>query len=110
MYAHGLALDVLGTFQDHDGFDGVILGHPHAPYHLEFTCHRDSAPPARPDPDQLLVWYLPDRAQWTETCARMLDAGFRPLAAVNPYWDRQGRTFEDLDGYRVVLQQAAWKR
>ena len=24
------------------------------------------------------------------------------------YWDRCGRTFEDLDGYRVVLQNAAW--
>jgi len=29
---------------------------------------------------------------------------------VIPYWDAHGRTFEDLDGYRVVLQNAAWAR
>ena len=23
-------------------------------------------------------------------------------------WKTQGRTFEDLDGYRVVLQNAVW--
>ena len=26
----------------------------------------------------------------------------------NPYWDVRGKTFEDLDGYRVVLEQAEW--
>ena len=27
----------------------------------------------------------------------------------NPYWDRQGVTFSDDDGYRVVIQHAAWR-
>lgn len=27
---------------------------------------------------------------------------------VLPYWDRKGKTFEDPDGYRVVLQQSSW--
>jgi hypothetical protein len=30
------------------------------------------------------------------------------VAAFNPYWDRDGVTFEDPDGYRIVLQNAAW--
>lgn len=30
------------------------------------------------------------------------------MAALNPYWDRDGVTFEDPDGYRIVLQNAAW--
>lgn len=30
------------------------------------------------------------------------------LPAFNPYWDRQGVTFSDQDGYRVVIQHAAW--
>ncbi len=32
------------------------------------------------------------------------------LAPSNPYWDKLGRTFEDPDGYRVVLQNADWHR
>jgi len=37
----------------------------------------------------------------------MRRAGFVEVAS-NPHWERAGRTFEDLDGYRVVLQRAAW--
>jgi hypothetical protein len=40
----------------------------------------------------------------------MIAAGFSPVAAFNPYWDTRGRTFEDDDGYRVVLQNAEWSR
>ena len=34
--------------------------------------------------------------------------GCEPVEAFNPYWDKRGRTFEDPDGYRVVLQNARW--
>ena len=36
MYREGLGMEVLGTFEDHDGFDGVMLGTPGAEYHLEY--------------------------------------------------------------------------
>jgi len=35
---------------------------------------------------------------------RMTDAGFRMVASWNPYWNARSRTFEDPDGYRVVIQ------
>ena len=35
-------------------------------------------------------------------------AGFEPIPAFNPYWDHNGRTFEDPDGYRIVLEHGAW--
>src|SRR5215467_708702 len=38
----------------------------------------------------------------------MIAAGFHRVPSYNPYWEAQGQTFEDLDGYRVVLQNAAW--
>jgi prolyl oligopeptidase len=38
----------------------------------------------------------------------MLAAGFKQVSSFNPYWETRGRTFEDPDGYRVVLQQAEW--
>lgn len=38
----------------------------------------------------------------------MRDAGFDPVPSFNPYWDMSGVTFEDPDGYRVVLQRDAW--
>jgi catechol 2,3-dioxygenase-like lactoylglutathione lyase family enzyme len=107
-YRDGLGLEVLYRFEDHDGFDGVMLGTPGAPYHLEFTRARGHPAGRAPTPDNLLVFYLPDVEAWRAAVARMGDAGFRPVSAFNPYWDRQGATFEDPDGYRVVLENADW--
>ncbi|MBN9523278.1 VOC family protein [bacterium] len=109
-YRDGLGLDVLAEFRDHDGFDGVMLGRAGAAYHLEFT-HQQGHPAGRaPTADDLLVFYLPDAAAWRAAADRMAAAGYDPVAAANPYWDRHGKTYEDPDGYRVVLQNAAWDR
>jgi catechol 2,3-dioxygenase-like lactoylglutathione lyase family enzyme len=108
-YRDGLGFTVLGEFRDHEGFDGVMLGRPGTGYHLEFT--RCAAHPAgrAPGPESLLVFYLPDRAEWQAAVARIEQAGYGPVRSFNPYWDRAGRTYEDPDGYRVVLQNTAWE-
>jgi hypothetical protein len=51
---------------------------------------------------------LPDRVEWQAAVDRLLGQGLRPVASFNPYWDNHGKTFADPDGYRVVLQNAAW--
>lgn len=107
-YAVGLGLSRLDSFENHEGFDGVMLGIPGAGYHLEFTRKRGHEAGAAPTEDNLLVFYLPDRGEWQEAVDRMVAAGYPPVAAFNPYWDQAGRTFQDADGYRVVLQNAAW--
>lgn len=107
-YRDGLGFEVLSRFQGHDGFDGVMLGLQDAPYHLEFTRHHKHEAGRAPTQDNLLVLYLPDAAEWKAAVERMQLAGFPPVPAFNPYWDRSGLTFEDPDGYRVVLQNACW--
>jgi catechol 2,3-dioxygenase-like lactoylglutathione lyase family enzyme len=107
-YTQGLGLTELGSFQDHDGFDGVMLGAPGAVYHLEFTRRRGHTVGGAPTQDNLLVFYLPDPEQWQGAVDRMRAAGYEPVASYNPYWDHNGRTFEDPDGYRIVLQNASW--
>jgi catechol 2,3-dioxygenase-like lactoylglutathione lyase family enzyme len=109
-YRDGLGFEVIAAFDDHDGFDGRMLGHPQAPWHLEFTQHRDHRAGRAPTQDNLLVFYLPDRAEWEATAQRMRDTGYSSVPSFNPYWDRQGVTFEDPDGYRVVLQNMAWEK
>jgi catechol 2,3-dioxygenase-like lactoylglutathione lyase family enzyme len=107
-YRDGLGLELLYRFEDHDGFDGMMLGAPGAAYHLEFT--RAAGHPAgrAPTQDNLIVFYLPDSAVWAASVERMRKAGYEPVKSFNPYWDVRGVTFEDPDGYRVVLQNAAW--
>lgn len=109
-YRDGLGLEVLTSFSGHNGFDGVMLGAPHAPWHLEFTVAHGHPAPRAPSPDNLLVFYLPDRGGWEQAVGRMRAAGHAPVSSFNPFWDDCGLTFEDPDGWRVVLQNAAWQR
>jgi hypothetical protein len=108
MYCEGLQFDVLGSFENHEGFDGVMLGKRGCAYHFEFTVCRLHPVRPQPTPEDLAVFYMPGEGEWHAACARMLAAGFRQTPAFNPYWDVRGRTFEDADGYRVVLERAAW--
>jgi YycE-like protein len=108
MYVRGLGFSVLAEFTDHEGFDGAILGHPGQPYHLEFTSQRGHRAGRAPTTEHLLVFYIPAGNEWEESCEQMLAAGFQAVPSGNPYWDRAGRTFEDIDGYRVVLESSAW--
>ncbi len=109
MYVHGLGLRVLDRFEDHAGFDGVMLGHPDLSFHFEFThCRHDPVAPS-PTPEDLVVIYLPDQGEWSEAAERMLEAGFVRSTSFNPYWQQRGQTFADHDGYRVVLQNDHWQ-
>ncbi len=109
MYRRGLGLEVLGSFTDHDGFDGAMLGTPGASYHFELTSCRSHPVSPSPTPEDLVVLYLPVRSEWEAACAAMLAAGFRRVASFNPYWEASGATFQDPDGYRLVLQQTSWQ-
>jgi catechol 2,3-dioxygenase-like lactoylglutathione lyase family enzyme len=110
-YRDGLGFEVIGGFEDHNGWDGIMLGHPGWPYHLEFTRHHDGeVAPRAPSPDNLLVFYIEDATEWRAALTRMFDAGLAQVSSVNPYWDAHGATFEDPDGYRVVLYHGSWSR
>ena len=109
MYTRGLGFDVIGQFEDHDGFDGMMVGHREHLYHLEFTHHRGTLVGGAPTQDNLLVFYIPDHREWEDACTAAEQAGFKRVTAYNPYWDVGGTTFEDLDGYRVVLQNREWQ-
>ena len=108
MYKRGLGLVQIGHLLDHEGFDGVMLGINGADYHIEFTyCHSHPVTPS-PTPEDLSVFYIPTEDEWASRCRAMLNAGFLEVKSFNPYWKINGRTFEDPDGYRIVLQRAAW--
>ncbi|KAL2128774.1 hypothetical protein VTI74DRAFT_8680 [Chaetomium olivicolor] len=106
-YRDGLGFEVLGSFTDHEGFDGIMLGHKSAGYHLEFTRHRGHEAGRAPSQDNLLIFYLPDGDSYASAVAQMEGCGAPAVASFNPYWDRVGKTFEDPDGYRVVLANMA---
>ena len=104
-YRDGLGLTEIGSFRDHDGYDGVFLAVPGTGAHLELTAGGPHGAPA-PHPESLLVLYLGDN---TAVQAVIAHLGADPVAPGNPYWAVHGVTVEDPDGFRVVLVPERWE-
>jgi hypothetical protein len=103
-YRDRLGLEVLGSFEGHAGYDGVFLGLPGERWHLEFTSHVHGSPCPAPTRDNLLVLYLDDAGERDAIARRMPP----PVEPENPYWESVGAlTFEDPDGWRVVIAPPA---
>jgi catechol 2,3-dioxygenase-like lactoylglutathione lyase family enzyme len=94
----------IGDFRDHGGYDGVFLEVPGTGAHLELTSGGEHGAPA-PHPESLLVLYLGDEAAVAKVAARLGE----PVVPANPYWAEHGLTFEDPDGFRVVLVPERWE-
>lgn len=105
-YGEGLGLPVIGSFENHQGYDGVMFGMPGSAYHLEFTQHEHAAPVPPPSEDNLLVFYIPDQASRDAIASRLQQMGYAAVPAENPYWDVNGITICDPDGWRIVLQHS----
>lgn len=108
-YCNGLGFDVIASFEDHDGFDGIMLSWSGEAFHLEFTHERGTSTSRAVSNENLLVFYIPDTAQWQGLVNRLISNGYQAVKSHNPYWDKLGITFEDPDGYRVVLQNTFWQ-
>jgi catechol 2,3-dioxygenase-like lactoylglutathione lyase family enzyme len=102
-YCDGFGLKILGSFHDHEGYSGYILGLPGRELHLEFTHQSEGSPCPAPSRDNLLVLYVPDRAAIARVVNQLSEGGHQPVPPENPYWAERGVTFEDPDGWRVVL-------
>lgn len=101
-YGRVLGLKVLGEFRDHQNYDGVFLGIPGESWHLEFTVSAD-APAHSPDDDDLLVFYAESLEEFNKIKERFIANKVKHVSPKNPYWERNGITFEDPDGFRIVI-------
>lgn len=106
-YCEGLGLKKIGSFEKHDGYDGVMIGLPGFNYHLEFTRHIEGSPCPAPTKDNLLVFYISNKEIINSIVTRLKEMGNAPVSSENPYWDKSGITIEDPDGWRVVLMNTA---
>jgi uncharacterized glyoxalase superfamily protein PhnB len=106
-YRDALGLEQIACFEGHAGYEGVMLALPGRRDHLEFTHYESGSPCPAPTKDNLLVFYVEDDGVFREMAARLQRHGQEPVEPENPYWSEKGLTFEDPDGWRVVLMHTA---
>ncbi|MFI5933107.1 VOC family protein [Actinoplanes sp. NPDC051494] len=101
-YTEGLGLEVL--WQGSGEHDIVMLGRRDAAWHLELVGGSGAVP--APSAEDLLVLYLGGPVD--DDLVRRIEASGGRRVSQSDYWDRWGVTFEDPDGYRLVLSTRAW--
>ncbi len=103
-YVDGVGLRELSRFENHAGYDGVMIGLPGSGYHLEFITHVDGSPGDAPSNENLLVLYFDGEAAVDVVVARLGEMGVESVVPENPFWEANGgKAFPDPDGWIVML-------
>jgi hypothetical protein len=101
-YTQVIGLEVLGTFTNHQAYDGVFLGLQNTDWHIEFTCSTEKVKYA-PDPDDLLVFYVNTQEEINIIQKDAIAFGSEVAVSKNPYWHKNGIEINDPDGFGVVI-------
>ncbi|WP_395044361.1 VOC family protein [Flavobacterium sp.] len=105
-YTNVLGLELLGGFENHNGYDGVFIGKPDENWHLEFT-QSNKIVNHTFDEDDVLVFYPNSKLEYELLLEKIHKYSIEFIKAKNPFWNDPevsgGKMFLDPDGYRIVI-------
>ena len=101
-YTSVLNFEILGKFENHDGYSGVFLGIKGENWHLEFT-QDNNIPESKSDDDDILVFYPESLEEFQKIVANLELYKVPILEPKNPYWKENGICFEDYDHYKIIV-------
>lgn len=101
-YTQVIGLKVLGSFENHDNYDGVFLGKVGLDWHLEFTTSLEQSK-HQFDEDDILVFYPSSQQEYETIINNIKQNNISILKAKNPYWNKNGILIQDPEGYNVVI-------
>lgn len=101
-YTNILGLELLFSFENHNGYSGAFLGKPGHNWHLEFTSSSTKAAHI-PDPEDLLVFYPTQKEDYDGIIQRIEEKDIEIVTPQNPYWTENGVMILDPDGFGIIV-------
>ena len=101
-YINVLGLTDLGSFTNHDGYDGIFIGKKGMNWHIEFTQTVEKVNHSFDD-DDLLIFYpdsIIEQAYILDSIKTHKLPVYHPK---NPYWILNGVMIKDPDGFGVII-------
>ena len=101
-YIDILGFELLGGFENHNGYDGIFIGKSSENWHLEFTkseeiVHFDF------NEDDVLVFYPNSKIEFDFIMNKIQSTKIEFIKAKNSYWNENGKMVIDPDGYRIII-------
>lgn len=101
-YCNVLGLEILGGFENHNGYDGVFIGKPNENWHLEFN-KSDEKVDFNFGEEDILVFYPNTKFEYENLVERITTNSIPFIQVKNPYWNENGLLFLDPDGYKIAI-------
>lgn len=101
-YIHILGLELLGSFENHNGYDGVFIGKLNENWHLEFTKSEETTTFNFGDED-FLVFYPNSIEDYNRMISSLNKNARKSNPTKNPYWKENGKLYSDPDGYGIII-------
>lgn len=101
-YIHILGFELLGSFENHNGYDGIFIGKSNENWHLEFTKSKETITFNFGDED-FLVFYPNSIEDYNRMISSLNKNAKKSNPTKNPYWNENGKLFFDPDGYGIII-------
>lgn len=101
-YINVLGFELLGSFENHDNYDGIFIGKPNLDWHFEFT-KSDKKAQHFSDEDDSIVLYPETISYYNKLISNLVKYNISTIASSNPYWNENGKMFLDPDGFRIII-------
>lgn len=101
-YIDVLGFELLGSFENHDNYDGIFIGKPNLDWHFEFT-KSDKKANHFSDEDDVLVLYPETNSEYKKLINSLISYNILTITSNNPYWNVNGKMFLDPDGFRIII-------
>ena len=101
-YIDVLGFQLLGGFENHNGYDGIFIGRANENWHLEFTKSEEIVHFNFND-DDIIVFYPKNKIDFDLIMNKIQSQNIDFIKAKNPYWNEIGKMILDPDGYKIVI-------
>ena len=101
-YTTILGFEVLGSFENHNHYDGIFIGKQNLDWHLEFT-QSDEIVAFNFNEDDILVFYPETIAEYDFLIENINKNNIDFIESKNTYWCINGKMILDPDGYRIII-------
>lgn len=101
-YIDVLGFQLLGGFENHNGYDGIFIGRANENWHLEFT-KSDEVVFLNFNDDDIIVFYPKNKIDFDLIMNKIQSLNIDFIKGKNPYWNENGKMILDPDGYKIVI-------
>ena len=101
-YVDILGFELLGSFENHDNYDGIFIGKQNLGWHFEFTKSNEKANHIS-DEDDIIVLYPKTYLEYNRLIHIVEKNNIEIITSKNPYWNENGKMFLDPDGFRIII-------